>query len=98
VSLAATLIGNVLLGLLVAAALVVAWGRPFRLAAEKDERAAALERLQHDCEQRAAWTNPHARPRGTGEPDGARRSGESPRLRLVGTPASEHVREANPAS
>ncbi len=93
-----TLIGNVVLGTLALGALAAAWGRPPRTIPETAERAAALERLERECEQRAAWTNPHARPRGTGEPAGMRRSGDCPRLRLVVTAPAEHVREARPAS
>jgi hypothetical protein len=93
-----TLIGNVVLGALALGALAAARRRPLRITSETAERAAALERLERECEQRAAWTNPHARPRGTGEPAGTRRSGDSPRLRLVVTAPAEHVREARPAS
>jgi hypothetical protein len=93
-----TLIGTVLLGLMALGALAAAWGRPLRLSTESEERAVALERLEHECEQRAAWTNPHARPRGTGEPVGERRNGDQPRLRLVSNATGEHVREASPAS
>ena len=93
-----TLIGSVVLGVMALAALVVAWGRPFRIAAEPAAHMLALERLERDCELREAWRNPHARPRGTGEPVGVRRVGDHPRLRLVGSAACEHVREASPAS
>jgi hypothetical protein len=98
-SIDATLIGNFLLGTLAFGALLVAWGRPYRLTAEAASRIEALERLDRECEQRAAWTNPHARPRGTGEPVGSRRNGDHPRLRLVTNATGEHVREASsPAS
>jgi hypothetical protein len=93
-----TLIGNVLLGIMALGAFAVAWGRPFRITAESAERMAALERLERECEQRAAWTNPHARPRGKGEPVGERRLGDYPRLRLVDNATGEHAREARPAS
>jgi hypothetical protein len=97
-SLNSALIGNVLLGVMAFAALAAAWGRPFRIGEETEARMAALERLERDCEQRAAWTNPHARPIGAGEPVGERRVGVHPHLRLVGAATCEHVREANPAS
>jgi hypothetical protein len=93
-----TLIGNVLLGGVFLGAVATAWGRPFRSAADTAERAVALERLERECEQRAAWTNPHARPRGRGEPGGERRVGDYPRLRLVSSATGEHVREPTPAS
>ncbi|MDX6631130.1 MAG: hypothetical protein QOH00_3376 [Gaiellales bacterium] len=97
----ATLIADVVLGLMALGAVAAAWGRPFRIANETPERAVALERLERlerEFEERAAWRNPHARPRGTGEPVGERRVGDYPRLRLVGNTTCEHVREAHPAS
>ena len=97
-SLSTTLIGNVLLGVMALSALAVVWGRPFRRATETEARKVALERLERECEQRAAWTNPHARPRVRGEPVGERRVGDYPRLRLVSSATGEHVREATPAS
>jgi phosphotransferase system HPr-like phosphotransfer protein len=93
-----TLIGTALLGILALAALAVAWGRPVRIRAEAAERMAALERLERECEQRAAWTNPHARPRGLGEPVGERRLGDYPRLRLVDNGSGDHAGGARPAS
>jgi hypothetical protein len=96
-----TLVGNVVLGVMALTALAVAWGRPLRMAAETTERTVALDRLdriEREIEQRATWRNPHARPRGTGEPVGERRPGESPHLRLVSSATCEHVREARPAS
>lgn len=92
------IIGNILLGIPALGALAVAWCRPRPLSAETEERSAALERLERECEQRAAWTNPHARPRGTGEPVGDRRNGAYPRLRLVTNATGERVREADPVS
>ena len=97
-SLDATLIGTVALGILALAALAVAWGRPFRIAADTAARTVALERLERECELRAVWTNPHARPRGTGEPVGECRNGDYPRLRLVSNATGEHAREATPTS
>ena len=97
-SIGMAVIGNVLLGVLALGALAVAWCRPRPRATESEERAAALARLERECEQRAAWTNPHARPRGTGEPGGERRNGAYPRLRLVTNATGEHVGEANPVS
>jgi len=97
-SLSTALIGNVMLGVMALSALMVVWGRPLRFAEQQDAKIAALERLERECELRAAWTNPHARPRGRGEPVGERRIGDYPRLRLVSTATGEHVREAPPAS
>ena len=93
-----TLIGTVVLGIMALGALAVAWGRPFGTASETAARNEALERLERECEQRAAWTNPYARPRGAGAPVGERRNGEYPHLHLVSNAAGEHVREAIPAS
>jgi hypothetical protein len=92
-----TLVGNVVLGVMAIAALAVAWGRPLRIATDSAARTSALERLERECEQRAAWRNPHARPRGIGEPVGESRNGDYPRLRLVST-ATCDVREVHPAS
>jgi hypothetical protein len=97
-SLSTTVIGNVMLGVMALSALMVVWGRPLRFAEQQDAKIAALERLERECELRAAWTNPHARPRGRGEPVGERRIGDYPRLRLVSTATGEHVREAPQAS
>jgi hypothetical protein len=97
-SIGIAVIGNVVLGVMALGAIVIVWGRPSGLTAESDERAAALARLERECEQRAAWTNPHARPSGTGEPFGERRNGASPHLRLVSSAESGHVREATPVS
>jgi hypothetical protein len=97
-SLSTTLIGNVTLGVMALGALMAVWGRPLRFAEENDARIVALERLERECELRAAWTNPHARPGGRGEPVGERRIGDHARLRPVSTATGEHVREAPPAS
>ena len=97
-SLSTAVIANVMLCIVALGALIAVCARPLRFAEEKDAKIAALERLERECELRAAWTNPHARPRGTGEPVGERRVGDDPRLRLASTATGEHVHEAPPAS
>jgi len=66
------LLGTILLGLMALAALAVAWGVPFRREPEPPAVWISPDELARECEARAAWVNPHARPQLSGAPDALR--------------------------
>ena len=66
------LLGTILLGLMALAALAVAWGVPFRREPEPPAVWISPDELARECEARAAWVNPHARPLISAAADGLR--------------------------